>query len=363
MSENQQKPKQSLITALTIALLRGTIKLLKGIVKKLEAAPVTQSAPVVESSTATIEQDISDTREPAMVTSTSDIPTATPETSDIPTTTPETSDLPTTAPETSDIPTTAPETSDLPTTAPETSALPTATPETSDISTTAPETSALPTATPETTKEVVNDWVSPPQNTKLTDRLLPSFNSLQTFWDGLLAKVRSLFPASWNEKLSDWGLTAAIATIVVAVLLTTVALLPPAPAQEAKAPSTTIAAPPELTAPEQPQAVAVEAPPPPVLTPEQSLISAIQNQVAAIMEEYGEGLIKAIQANFLESRLIVKVSDSWYKLEAQQQDKLADQILTQAIKLDFSQLEINDLEGNLIARNPVVGIHTVILRR
>jgi len=337
MSENQQKPKKPLITAQAIALLRGTIKLLEGIVEKLEAAPVTKPAPVVESSTrggsqsytndssesillpeidgsdqnipttdlpkgdalstTTAKPDINDTREPAMVTSTSDIPTV----------------------------------------------------------------------TPETTEEPVDDWVSPPQKTKLTDRLLPSFNPLQTFWGGLLAKVRSLFPASWSEKLSDWGLTAAIATIMVAVLFTTVALLPQTTVQEEKVekapPSTTIAAPPELTAPDQPQAVTVEPPPPPVLTPEQSLISGIRNQVAAITEEYGEGLIKAIQANFLESRLIVKVSDSWYELEAQQQDKLADQILAQAMQLDFSKLEINDLEGTLIARNPVVGQHTVILRR
>ncbi|NES18636.1 MAG: hypothetical protein F6K41_06820 [Symploca sp. SIO3E6] len=297
MSENQQKPKKPLITAQAIALLRGTIKLLEAIVEKLEAAPVTKPAPVAESSTATVEPDISDTREPAMVSSTSDIPTV----------------------------------------------------------------------TPETTEEAVDDWVSPPQKTKLTDRLLPSFNSLQTFWGGLLAKVRSLFPASWNEKLSDWGLTAAIATIIVAVLLTTVALLPQNPAQEKKTekapPRTTIAAPPELTAPEQPQAVAVEPPPPAVLTPEQSLISAIQNQVAEITEEYGERLIKAIQANFLESRLIVKVSDSWYELEEPQQDKLADRILTQARSLDFRKLEINDLEGTLIARNPVVGDHTVIFKR
>ncbi|NEP14523.1 MAG: hypothetical protein F6K14_30865 [Symploca sp. SIO2C1] len=216
---------------------------------------------------------------------------------------------------------------------------------------------------PEPAEESVDDWVPQLQKTKLTDRLLPSFNSLQTFWDAVLGKVRSLFPASWNDKLSDWGLTGAIATITVVLLLTTVALLPQTSAQEEKTPRPTIEAPPELKAPEQPQLVPVEPPPPPVLTPEQSLISAIQNQVVEITEEYGEGLIKAIQANFLESRLIVKVSNSWYELETQQQDNLADQILAQAVELDFSKLEMNDLDGTLVARNPVVGTHMVILRR
>jgi len=223
--------------------------------------------------------------------------------------------------------------------------------------------SEIPEVTPKTAQESVDDWVPQPQKRKLTDRLLPSLTSVETFWNGVLAKVRSLFPESWNEKLSDWGLTSAIATIIVVGLLTTVALLPETPAQKENAPPATIEAPPELTAPEQPQEIAVEPPPPPVLTPEQSLISAIQNQVAQITEEYGEGLIKAVQANFLESRLIVKVSDSWYELEAQQQDNLADRILAQANELDFSKLEINDLEGTLVARNPVVGPHMVILRR
>ena len=221
----------------------------------------------------------------------------------------------------------------------------------------------IPTVAPKPAAKAVKDGRLQPQKTKLTDRLLPSFDSLQAFWDGVLGKVRSWLPESWSEKLSDWGLTGAIATITVVLLLTTVALLPQTPTQEEKTPPATIKAPPELKAPEQPQSVAVEPPPPPVLTPEQSLISAIQNQVAEITEEYGEGLIKAIQANFLESRLIVKVSDSWYELEAQQQDKLADQILGRAVELDFSKLEINDLEGTLVARNPVVGPHMVILRR
>ncbi|NET57263.1 MAG: hypothetical protein F6K47_14185 [Symploca sp. SIO2E6] len=293
MSENQQKPKQPLLKAQTIKLLLGTIKLLEGIVKKLEAAPVTQSAPVVDSSTTTVEADIDDTGEPVLVTSISDIPTV----------------------------------------------------------------------TPETTEEAVDDSMPQPQKTKLTARLLPSFASLQSFWAGLLAKIRSLFPPSWNDKLSDWGLTGAIATIIIVILLTTVTLLPQTPAPEEKAPRATIETPPELKAPKQPQAVAVEPPPLPVLTPEQSLISTIQHQVAQITEEYGKGLIKAIQANFLESRLIVKVGNGWYELETEQQDKLAAQMFAQAVELDFSKLEINDLEGTLVARNPVVGPRMVIFRR
>ena len=202
-----------------------------------------------------------------------------------------------------------------------------------------------------------------PTKPKLIDRLLPSFNRVQAFWDATLQKVRSLLPAAWNQKLSDWGLTGAIAGIVVVVLLTTVALLPKTPTQVAKAPPNTIDAPPELKAPEPPKPVEVEPQPTPELTPEQSLIAAIQNQVAEITGQYGNGMIKSIQANFPGSRLVVKVSDGWYDLKEPKQNKLADDILRRSKELDFSKLEITDMKGTLLARSPVVGSNMVIVKR
>ncbi len=202
-----------------------------------------------------------------------------------------------------------------------------------------------------------------PAKPKLTDRILPSFGRLQAFWNGTLAKVRSLLPQAWNEKLSDWALTGAIAGIVVVVLVTTAALLPETPAQEAKAPPNTIEAPPELKAPDEPQPVEPEPLPTPELTPEQGLIAAIQKQVAEITDQYGSGLIRSIEANFLGSRLIVKVSDGWYNLDESQQNKLADEMLRRSKELDFSKLEITDIKGTLLARSPVVGPNMVILKR
>jgi hypothetical protein len=131
----------------------------------------------------------------------------------------------------------------------------------------------------------------------------------------------------------------------------------------AKAPPNSIDAPPELKAPQPPQPVEVVQPPQPELTPEQSLVAAIQQQVAEITERYGNGLIQSIDANFLASRLMVKVSDRWYSLKESQQNKLADEILRRSRELDFSRLEITDLEGTLVARTPVVGSNMVILKR
>jgi hypothetical protein len=142
-----------------------------------------------------------------------------------------------------------------------------------------------------------------------------------------------------------------------------VAVLPETPTQLAKAPPNSIEAPPKLEAPKPPQPVEVEPPPASELTPEQSLVAAIQSQVADITEQYGRGLIQAVEANFLKSRLLVKVSDGWYNLAEPDQNKLADQMLRRSNELDFSKLEITDLDGTLLARSPVVGSNMVILKR
>ena len=298
---------QPFLKAQSIKVLRGTIDLLEGIVERLETEPVRElTPPSMAPSTTSQLASISDTTtavlEPEPVSSVEEAMFA-------------------------------------------------------DAATVAPES---------VTDKPIEELVSKPTKANLLDRLLPSFRSLQGFWDTVLAKVRSLLPGAWNQKWSDWGLTSAIAGIVVLILLTTVVLLPKTPAQVAKAPPNTIDAPPELKAPEPPQPVEV-APPPmpelPELTPEQGLIAAIQNQVAEVTERYGNGLIQSIEANFPGSRLVVKVSDGWYNLKPAQQDKLADEVLRRSNELDFSKLEITDPEGTLLARSPVVGSNMVILKR
>jgi hypothetical protein len=210
------------------------------------------------------------------------------------------------------------------------------------------------------------------------DRILPSFSSLQTWWDGVLDRIRSWLPAPLQEKLSDWVLTGILAGIIVAVLLTSVLLLPQPSTEIVEAPPETapettpetapetpevVKTPPELKAPGRPEPVEIIPPPEPELTPEQSLIAAIQEQVAAITSQYPEGLVRSVEANFLGSRLIVTVGDDWYKLNPGRQDKLVNSILERSRKLDFRKLEIMDSQGMLLARNPVVGNKMVILKR
>jgi len=236
--------------------------------------------------------------------------------------------------------------------------------------------------------------------TNLWEKIRPWLPRLQAGWQGLLQKVRSLLPASLNDKLPDWGLSGAIASLAVFFLWITLSLLPGKPPQVAQvtpvvvAPMATPApiavtpkvsgtpiamstpkvvatptptpgriAPAELTAPKSAQPIKIAPPPAPILTPEQSLVATIQNQVAEVTSQYANGLIQSIQANFPSSRLQVKVTNGWYKLSSEQQDKLATEMLGRAKELDFSKLEIADLDGNLLARSPVVGAKMVILQR
>ncbi|HEY9633134.1 MAG TPA: hypothetical protein V6D14_07000 [Coleofasciculaceae cyanobacterium] len=308
MTHPTGKHSQPLVKAQGIKLLRGIISLLEGFVEKLEAEPVSQLPPAVTPAPST--------------------PKATP-----------VLETTTRAPEPEAVSNVSEPTSEVP-----------------DAST--------PTVAPKpTAQELATGRVPPLIKPKLTDRLLPTFDRLEAFWDATLQKARSVLPQAWNEKLSDWGLTGAIAGIIVVLLLTTVALLPDTPTQIAKAPPNTIEAPPELKAPKEPQPVEVEPPPAPELTPEQSLIAAIQKQVADITDQYGNGLIQSIEANFLSSRLIVKVTNGWYNLKESQQNNLADEILRRSGELDFSKLEITDSKGRLVARSPVVGTSMVILKR
>lgn len=227
----------------------------------------------------------------------------------------------------------------------------------------------------------------PSTATRETPSLL---DKLQLGWSAALRKIRSLLPENLNQKLSDIALTGIITGIAVILVWTTSALLKQ-PSEVANVPASELVppalvnTPPELSAPAVPQPIEIApAPVPPTpspieiappkepeptpspiveLTPEQNLIASIEKQVSEITDRYADGMIQSIQANFQSSRLIIKVAPDWYNIEQPQQEKLAARMLERARELDFSHLEITDLQGKLLARSPVVGNNMVILKR
>lgn len=265
--------------------------------------------------------------------------------------------------------------------------------------------SAPKSATPETVAAEINAVPTPKVAVKANSKSVATstkgsfLEKVSLLWQSIVKLVRSLLPASWNEKLPDPILNAALAAILIAIVGSTLNVFSPKPAPKiANAPvikpsespatfsdfvapetpklpnaiakSTEPIAPekpksklksklPDLVAPSAPKPVEVEPPPP--LTPEQSLIAAIQNQVADMTNRLGGGLVKSIQANFGSSILTVKVAEDWYKLSEIEQNQLANKMWKEANSLGFSKLEIANLEGKLIARSPVVGSEMIIL--
>lgn len=231
-----------------------------------------------------------------------------------------------------------------------------------------------------------------------------------TLWQKLLQPIRSRLPASVNNQVSDPILTGIVGVAVVLVISLVLNLgsgQPPkqvAVISEVPAPSPeTVAVPapgpeiapeplpeslpeplpvpldepldeplpelerpvvivPDLTTPAMEQPLKL-VPPEPKLSPEQYLIASIQNEITHILETYGGGVVESLKVNFLASSLQVKVSNNWYQLNENQQNRLANDMLKQAQELDFIKLEIRDIEGQLIARSPVVGSEMIIVQR
>ncbi len=239
----------------------------------------------------------------------------------------------------------------------------------------------------------------------------PLWQKIRNWWAETLPVIRSVLPSAVRDRFSDRTLTGAIAGLLVVLLwvvpglfsgskpqnisqtpreIVPPQLVPsptPVPRPAQPIPSPTPAAspspipspveiaipiptpspesPPTDSRPPEPPAKPARKTRPPKLnlTPEQKLITAIQEQVADLSNQYSNGLIQSIQANFRSGRLTVKVGEGWYELESTRQDRLAAEMLQRTQKLDFSRLEIIDDKGAIVARSPVVGKGMVILQR
>jgi hypothetical protein len=99
------------------------------------------------------------------------------------------------------------------------------------------------------------------------------------------------------------------------------------------------------------------------LTPEQNLILALQAKITALAGSYSDERVQSIQMNLSQNLLQVKVKPDWYKLDPQQQDEMTANLFSQAQKLAFKRLEMVNPDGQLIARNPVIGKKMIILDR
>ena len=264
--------------------------------------------------------------------------------------------------------------------------------------------------------------ISPKLQTQMRsgwNRVVPFLKNLwQRFvplWAKLVTQIRTRLPENLSQTLNDRALSSIVASVLIVLFWTTSSLfsskpptkvaVAPVPTERTASKKVTpvskpiqpefgspapIAVPTDLTAPEpekpavSPEPIAEEPSEPVVvepapeaalpepekpaapivpLTPEQTLIASIQDQVVTITDPYLSGLIESIKPSFGKSRLSVLVNDGWYGLNRSQQDKLGDELLKRSQELDFSNLEITDAKGMVLARSPVVGSTMVVLKR
>jgi hypothetical protein len=98
-------------------------------------------------------------------------------------------------------------------------------------------------------------------------------------------------------------------------------------------------------------------------SPEQAFIEAIQGQLSDLTSQYSDDIIQTLNVDTDRNVLIVQLHPSWYQISDDRQDRVTDQIWLQAKANHFGKLEIQDSQGLLIARSPVVGNHPIILQR
>jgi len=198
------------------------------------------------------------------------------------------------------------------------------------------------------------NWVEaePPYHPKplsTLDELLIALAEAVALWRRGSRWLRSQLPAAWRSQLSDQLLTAILLGFGVVLLVIT---------RPSATPPLSVVSPSPVAAVAEP---ALEVPPTP--TPEQSLIADLETQLSGITRSYSVGLIDAVEVNLTHQALTIHLGESWYGLLATQQDSIAQAIYRQAQDLGLERLSLQDPEGLVVARSPVVGSTVVVLQR
>jgi hypothetical protein len=165
-------------------------------------------------------------------------------------------------------------------------------------------------------------------------------------WAASLQQLRRLFPNSMRQ-LSDPILTGIVVIFITVGIWFINSFFAPK-----------IANVPDPVTANQPNSI-----PAIIDSPEQTFIETIQRQISNITSQYPDGIIQTLNIDVDRDRLIVRLNPSWYLMSVDHQNQLTAQMWRQAKENHFSKLEVQDSDGNSIARSPVVGREMIILQR
>jgi hypothetical protein len=178
-------------------------------------------------------------------------------------------------------------------------------------------------------------------NTSLVDRLIG-------LWAAMIQQFRQLLPAPIRQ-LSDAILTVIVVAIVTVGIWIIDGLFLPGV-------DPSVANPPAAVVTTQPATALI-----PQISPEQVFIEALQTQLSDITSQYPDDIIQTL--NVEPDKLIVQLNPTWYLISDDRQDRVTEKMWLQAKANHFSKLEIQDTQGILVARSPVVGNRPIILQR
>lgn len=207
------------------------------------------------------------------------------------------------------------------------------------------------------------DWQEPPTRSPQPPSSISTREALSwlqpivrrglALWRQLLTGIRTRIPGT--AKLPDRVLSG----IVLAGLTVLLLLI-----NNARQPDTVTVDPgfseplQAADAPDQSPALAAEPDP-----EEQARREDIAAKLAAGSLDEGVGLVEATESDFTHDRLTASLSDRWYELTAADQQAIAETLMKKSLYLSFAELELRSLQGDLLARSPVVGESMVILQR
>ena len=175
--------------------------------------------------------------------------------------------------------------------------------------------------------------------------LIKVLKGLWATWNAVLPKIRALLPEPWKTRLPNQIFTAIALALLLLILAVPSWLSPDRPAAIARTDEPVLPA-------ERPKAAP---------TVDVTKLAKVQDRIVEVTDPYAAGLVQSIKAN--SQRLTVTVTDDWYALLPDQQDKLANEVLKRSQKLKFDRLELADASGTLLARSPMVGSTMLVLER
>ncbi|MGF1525138.1 MAG: hypothetical protein ACFBSF_22665 [Leptolyngbyaceae cyanobacterium] len=247
-------------------------------------------------------------------------------------------------------------------------------------------------ATPDVWERDELDWedeVTPPQEPEpqVTSTrealawLTPVWRRGIATWRRILAGVRSRIPAVAN--LSDTILSGILLGGLVLLLVLVNSVRQPSAAANVPVADTPIADTPAVTPPATTSEVEADPTDEPTIAPDDSAstptpettaeapeldpaerdrMAAIQAQLTSGALSNGNGLVESVQADFTHNQLTVNLTNGWYRLSTYEQEELANTFKQRSGEMAFDDVELRSPNGDLLARNPVVGNNMIILQ-